>query len=194
MKKQFTLPGVSCDKCGSRLALFINTSNVKISELKIRCKECDYEEDILEKGNEKFEGSKKEIQQVAKEISKTMIRLRDTLPKNKEELVKIVTNPKHPFTAALLSGLVILMMEFSGFGVFMAVTWILSNLILNPIGWVLIPIIVAIAFAFRGYFTRNKLKSLKERLRELEQKREEGILTDKEFETAKDKVLSEYFK
>ncbi len=194
MKKQLTLPSISCDKCEGELALYVNTEIVKILELKIKCQQCDYEKDILEKGNEKFEGSKKEVQRIAKEISKTIVKLGDTLPKDKEELGKVVTNPKHPFTAALLSGLVILMMEFSGFGIFMAATWILSNLILNPIGWVLIPVTVAITFAFRRYFTRKNLNSLKEQLKELEQKREEGVFTEEEFETAKDEMLSEYFK
>ena len=167
---------------------------VKVSELKIKCQQCDYGEDILEKGGEKFEGSKKELQRIVKEISKTVVKLGDTLPKDKDALGKVVTNSKHPFTMALLSGLVILMMEFSGFGIFMAVTWILGNLILNPIGWVLIPVVVAIAFAFRGHFTRNKLNSLKEQLKELEQKRDMGILTQEEFEVTKDALLSEYFK
>ena len=194
MKKQLTLPGISCDKCGGELALHVNTKMVKISELKIKCRLCDYEEDILEKGSEKFEGSKKELQRFAKEISKTIVKLGEPLPKDKEELGKIVTNPKHPFTAALLTGLVILMMELSGFGIFMAVTWILGNLILNPVGWVLIPVVVAIAFKFRGHFTRNKLSALKEKLNELEQERDAGILTGEEFEIARDKLLSEYFK
>lgn len=194
MKKQFILPGVSCDKCGGELALYVETATIKISELKIKCQQCNYEEDILEKGSEKIEGSKKELQRIAKEIANSIIKMRDTLPKSKEELAEVVKNPRHPFTAAFLSGLVILMMELSGFGVFMAVTWILGNLILNPIGWVLIPVVVAIAFAYRGYFNRNKLSGLKEKLKELEKERDEGVLTAEEFELAKDKLLSEYFK
>lgn len=194
MKKQFLLPGVSCDKCGGDLAVHIEVAMMKISELKIKCQQCDYEEDILEKGSEKIGGSKKELQKITKEIANTIVKMRDTLPKSKEELAEVVKNPKHPFTAALLSGLVILMMELSGFGVFMAATWILSNLILNPVGWVLIPVVIAITFAFRGHFNRNKLSELKEKLQKLEEQRDAGILSEEEFEQAKDKLLSEYFK
>jgi hypothetical protein len=194
MEKILTLPGVSCNACGGELILCIQTKRVEILELKIKCRQCDYAEDLLERSNEKFEGSKKELQRVAKEISKSIVKLRDTLPKNKEDLAEVVKNPRHPFTAALLSGLVILMLELSGFGVFMAVTWILGNLILNPVGWVLIPVVVAIAFAFRSYFSRNKLKGLKERLAGLEQQRDTGILTIDEYEASRDELLSEYFK
>ncbi len=58
-------------------------------------------------------------------LSKTIVKLRKTLPKNKDEWSDVIKNPKHPFTAALLSGLVILLLELFGFSIFMALTWLL---------------------------------------------------------------------
>jgi hypothetical protein len=194
MINQFSLPGIACPKCGGKLALHVATRMVSITELKIRCEQCDYEEDILEKSGEKFEGSKKEVQRIAKEIADSIVKLRDTLPKDRDEWVDVVKNPRHPFTAALLTGFAIFMMELSGFGIFMAVTWILGNLILNPVGWVLVPIVVAIAFYFRGYFNRSQLTNLKQELTDLEQQRDTGILTEAEFEAAREKLLANYFK
>jgi len=194
MQNQLMLPGISCDKCGGGLVLYIETNWFSISSLKIKCIQCNWNEDILEKGNEKIESSKEYLKEVSQEIANTAVKLSDTLPKSKDEWGEVITNPKHPFTAALLSGLVILMMELSGFSVFMAVTWILGNLILNPVGWVLIPIIVAIAFAYRQYFSSEQLTNLKMELNELEMERDKGNLTAEEFQAAKDKLLAEYFK
>ncbi len=193
MQKQFILPGISCDECNGELALHIETKRISVSELKIKCTQCGWEQDILKKGSEKYEASKKRLKQISKELSKTIVKLRDTLPKNKEELGEVVTNPKHPFTSALLAGLVILMMELSGFSIFIAVTWILGNLILNPVGWVLIPVVVAIAFVYRNHFNREKLATLKTKLSELEQEREAGNLTEEEFEVAKEELFAGHF-
>ena len=162
MKKQFTIPGVSCNECGGKQILHVKTKLIKITEFKLICQECELEEDILELGGKKYTQSTKEIKRITKEISKTIIKLRDTLPKDKSEWGDIVSNPKHPFTAALLSGLVLLMLELSGFGVFMALTWVVGNLILNPVGWVLIPVVVAVVFYYRDSFAKNKITGLKD--------------------------------
>jgi len=193
MRQQFELPGISCEKCKGSLALHIETTGVKIALLKIKCNQCDWEEDIFEKGNETYEAGKKSAEKAAQQIVKTLIKLKDTLPKNGKEWGQVVTNPKHPFTAFLLTGLVIVLMELSGFGIFMAVTWILSNLILNPVGWVLVPLVVAIGFSFRGYFKRDKITKLKDKLKKLERQRDVGELTQEEFEIQKDKLLREFF-
>jgi len=193
MKKQFTIPGITCNECGGKKVLHIRTKLVKITELKLICGGCELEEDVLELGGEKYTQSKKEIKRITKEISKSIIKLRSTLPKDKNEWANIVSNPKHPFTAALLSGLVLMMLELSGFGVFMALTWIIGNLVLNPVGWVLIPIVVAVVFHYRDSFTKNKISNLKEQLNELEKKRDSGDLNEVEFEEAKDDLLSGYF-
>lgn len=193
MKKQIAVPGIVCKKCSGKQVLYINTKLIKITELKLICTQCEKEEDILELGDKKYTQSKKEFKRITKEISKTIIKLRETLPKDKSEWGNIVSNPKHPFTAALLSGLVVLMLELSGFGIFMALTWILGNLILNPVGWVLIPVVVGIVFYYRDSFTKNKITDLKEQLKDLEVKRDVGDLSDGEYEEAKDKLLSGYF-
>ena len=193
MQQQFELPGISCEQCKSSLFLNIQTTGIKISILKIKCNQCGWEEDIFEKGNETYEAGKKRAEKVANQVVKTLVKLKDTLPKDGKEWGQVVTNPKHPFTAFLLTGLVIVLMELSGFGIFMAVTWILSNLILNPVGWVLVPLVVAIGFSFRGYFKRDKIEKLKVRLKELEHQLDVGELTQEEFEIQKDKLLKEFF-
>ncbi|MBN2285944.1 MAG: hypothetical protein JXI43_05810 [Tissierellales bacterium] len=193
MQQQFDLPAISCEQCKSSLALHIETKGVRISTLKIKCKQCDWEEDILEKGSETFDAGKKRIKEATSEIAKTLLKLRKTLPKDRKEWGKVVTNPKHPFTAALLVGIAILLMELSGFGIFMVITWILGNLILNPIGWLLVPLVVAVGFAFRRYFKRDKLEKLKTKLKELEQRRDLGEITLEEFETRKNQLFTEFF-
>jgi hypothetical protein len=193
MKKQFTLPGVSCEECGGNLILEIQTKRVSIEQLRMRCTQCAWEEDLLEKGSQKLEGSKERLRKLAKELAKTLTKLRETLPKDREEWGQVVRNPKHPFTATLLVGILIIVMELSGFTVFLVVTWILGNLILNPMGWVLVPLVVAIAFAYRRHFKREKMKELQDQLDELERKRDAGEISDEEFEVAKEELFSKYF-
>jgi hypothetical protein len=162
-------------------------------QLSVHCTQCDWTEDILEKGGEKIEGSKEHLRKLSKELAQTLTKLRDTLPKNREEWGQVVTNPKHPFTATLLTGLVLIVMEVSGFGVFLAVAWILGNLILNPVGWLLIPLVVAIAFAYRRYFQREKMKKLKAELDELESQRDADELSEEAFEAAREELFARYF-
>ncbi|MFN8491021.1 MAG: hypothetical protein U0350_25730 [Caldilineaceae bacterium] len=193
MQRQFELPGISCEQCNGKLTLFINTQSVNISTLKIVCKQCNWEEDILEKGSQAFDTNKKRVKDATSEIAKSLLKLKNTLPKNKEEWGQVVKNPKHPFTATLLSALIILLMELSGFGIFMVITWILANLVLNPIGWFLIPLIVAIGFTYRSYFKRDRLNELKVKLSELEHKRDQGEITQEVYEVERNRLLSNYF-
>ena len=193
MEKQFSVPGLTCINCSSNQILSIKTSVIKISDLRLICQHCGIEEDILALGGEKYTHSKKEIKRLTKELSKKIIQLRKTLPKSKDEWSDIVTNPKHPFTAALLSGLVIIMLELSGFGVFMALTWLVGNLILNPVGWVLIPIVVAIIFHNRDLLTKSKISDLKEQLDNLQSRHVAGDINDVEYDRAKDELLSSHF-
>jgi hypothetical protein len=193
MRQQFDLPGISCEQCKGSLALNIETIGVNIFIQKIKCKQCGWEEDIFEKGNETYEAGKKRAKEVANQIVKTLLKLRDTLPKDSAEWGQVVTDPKHPFTAFLLTGLVILLMELSGFGIFMVIPWILSHLILNPVGWVLVPLVVAIGFSFRKYFNRDKLEKLKAKLKKLEHQRDVGEIVQEEFETRKNRLFVEFF-
>jgi len=193
MKKEMSIPGISCKSCGGSQKLSIHTKVIKISDLRLICQDCGIEEDILVLGAEKYTHSKKEIKRLTKELSKAVIKLRKTLPKNKDEWSNVITNPKHPFTAALLSGLVILLLELSGFGIFMALTWILGNLILNPLGWVLIPLVVGIVFYYRELFTKNKINDLKEKLNNLQEQHNAGNLNDSEYDKAKEELLASHF-
>ena len=193
MKSHFDLPGVSCEKCKGKLDLHIETKGTSISTLKIKCKQCDWDEDILEKSGEAYEAGKKQFRGAIAEIVKALLKLKESLPKNTDEWAQIVKNPKHPFTATLLVGLALILMEASGFGIFLALTWILSNLILNPVGWVLIPLIVAIGFTYRRFFKQDKLKKLKARLTDVEQRKDAGEISQEDYETEKNKLLQDFF-
>ena len=48
---------------------------------------------------------------------------------DKKELAKVIKDPSHPFTASLLAALLIILMEATGFGIYMALTWILGTFI-----------------------------------------------------------------
>ena len=193
MKKQISIPGISCKSCSGSQSLSIQTNVIKISDLRLICQDCGIEEDIIALGGEKYTQSKIEIKRLTKELSKTVFKLLKTLPKNKHDWGDVIKNPKHPFTAALLSGLVIILLELSGFGIFMALTWILGNLILNPVGWVLIPLVVGVVFHYRDLFTKNKISDLKDQLNNLQEQHNVGNLSDSEYDKAKEDLLASHF-
>lgn len=194
MDKEFKLYGVSCEKCKGDMHLIIKTNKMNIESLKAECKSCGWKLNLREKAGKAYEVNKDKAKTISKRVAKSIMHLKDTLPRNKEELKQVVKNPKHPFTAALLTGLLILVMELSGIGVFLALTWILGNLILNPLAWVLIPTIVAIAIAYRHYFKREKVDELRKRLNELEELHNKGDLSREKYEQEKEQLISEYFK
>lgn len=159
--------------------------------LKIKCRQCDWEEDVLEKGSGAYEESKKQFKVVIAEITKALLKLKESLPKNTAEWSQVVKNPKHPFTATLLAGLVIVLMELSGFGVFIVIAWILSNLILNPVGWVLVPLIVAIGFTYRRHFKQDRINKVKECIAELDRRKLAGEITQEEYEKGRDQCIQD---
>ncbi len=112
------------------------------------------------------------------------------MPRDREDVKEALRNPKHPFTAAVLTGLVIVAMELSGFGIYMAVTTLLAALVLNPVGWVVVPLVVAIAFAYRGKLKSDRLEKLKGQIDDLEKQKEEGLLTPEQFEAARDELVT----
>ena len=81
MRRQFDLPGISCEQCKGSLALSIETIGVNIFIQKIKCKQCGWEEDIFEKGNETYEVGKKRAKEAANQIVKTLLKLRVSFPR-----------------------------------------------------------------------------------------------------------------
>ena len=77
--------------------------------------------------------AKRSAKAAAKNLSNALIEIKETVPKSREELVTVIRNPGTRFTATLLSGAVLVLMEMSGFGIFIVLAWVLANLILNPL-------------------------------------------------------------
>jgi hypothetical protein len=171
----------------------MKTKWLKVDSLKLFCRECYSKQDLLEEAGDIIDDAKEKAKELVEKLSKTLIALKDTLPKDKEQFKDVVKNPKHPFTATLLTGLLIVLMELSGFGIFMVVTWIIGNLVLNPFGWVLIPIIVAVAFAYRNYFKKESLEKFKNKLSNLEKKRDGGEITKEQFDIEKNRIIEHFF-
>jgi hypothetical protein len=181
MEKKFKLPLIECKECDSDQDLVVNFSGAKLKKLYIKCSKCNEEINLVEKSSVVLKEQKQKLKHLIKRLSKLIIKARVHIPKNKNELLKAIKNPKHPFTAAVIAALALLLMEMSGFGIFVALTWILGNLILAPVGWVLIPIVVVIVFthrksieAQRALLEKNKVKKLRKKVENLK-----GLLEEK---------------
>ena len=189
MRKSLRLPAVRCDNCGGDLTLVVDTSGLKLSSLRANCASCGHSIDLFAEVRGQAARSNSKLKSLSREVAGAIREARTHVPKDREELRQAIQNPKHPFTAAVLTGLVLVAMELSGFGIFMALPWILGNLILNPIGWVLIPVVVAVAIAYRSKLKSERLAELRTRLDDLQRQRDDGVLTQEQFETARDEAI-----
>ncbi|UCF20023.1 MAG: hypothetical protein JSU87_01015 [Gemmatimonadota bacterium] len=193
MKKSFKLPGVECPDCGGSVRLEIATRRAGIEVAEATCERCGWSLDLMEESRGQVGKAKDKVKRLARSVSDAIVDVRKTLPRDRGEWATIVRDPRHPFTAAVLTGLVLIALELTGFGVFIALVWILGALILNPLGWVLIPIVVAIALAHRSRFRTETREKLKDELDALQRRRDAGELSDGEFRVERAEIIARYF-
>jgi len=193
MRKSFKLPGVDCPDCGGAIRLEIATRRTALDEVRTNCERCGWQLDLLEESRGQVGKAKGKVKRLAKSVADAIVDARNTLPHDRSEWAAIVRNPRHPFTVAVLTGLVLIALQLTGFGVFIALIWILASLILNPLGWVLIPIVVAIALAHRSRFRTEIREQLKQELDALYARREAGELSDEEFKAQRAEIIGRYF-
>ena len=156
MERALRLPAIGCPECKGQLNLIVDGSGLSLDAALIQCDSCSWELDLLETTRNQYAVNRDRARRVAGEVSESISEARRYLPKDKTEWESTIRNPRHPFTAAIIAGVALVAMELSGFGIFMAVTWILGNLILNPFGWVMVPLVVAVAFMYRDSLRRDK--------------------------------------
>ncbi|MGD8867964.1 MAG: hypothetical protein PVI01_10040 [Gemmatimonadales bacterium] len=193
MQKNFKLPGVDCPDCAGALRLQIATRRTTLAEARATCARCGWAIDLIAESRGQVGKAKGKVKRLAKSVTDAIVDARNTLPRDRDEWAAIVRNPRHPFTLAVLTGLVLIALQLTGFGVFIALIWILASLILNPLGWVLIPIVVAIALAHRSRFRTEIREKLKEELDNLYAQREAGELSDEEFKEKRSEIIARYF-
>lgn len=193
MKKEFKLPGVDCPDCEAAIRLRIVTRRATLEDARTTCERCGWELDLLAESRGQIAKASGKVKRLARSTADAIVDVRRTLPRDREEWAAVIRNPRHPFTAAVLTGLVLVALELTGFGVFLALAWILGSLILNPIGWILIPAVVAIALAHRSRFRTELREQLKHDLDELQRRREAGELSEDEFRAARSELISKYF-
>ncbi len=103
------------------------------------------------------------------------------LPRDRKGLEQAVRDPKHPFTAAVLSALGLGAANVSGFGIFLVISWILGNLILTPGGIALIPVFVMVVRAHRRERLNARARATFDRLAALDRGLENGTVTRDEW-------------
>ena len=198
MNKTFVIPYTNCQECktSDRTGQYLLVADYGpggLKVLEIRCTNCSWKADLLEATNRQTTEAKQKASRLGKHLAKTLILMKNTLPKDKTALKEVVVNPQHPFTAALLAGLVILAMELSGFGVFAFATWVLAHLILNPVGWVLVPVVVAVALSYRNGFKKESIDELRASIGELDREVADGKISRVEYEASRDQLLASHF-
>ena len=190
MHKSFRVPTVSCSACNGALVATIST---RAPVLEVKCGSCGLPVEFEMMGAHVRDEVQARARILARNVARSLVEVRRTVPKNREELGRVVRNPRHPFTAALLTGVVLILMEMSGFGIFLVVSWILSNLILNPLGWFVIPTVVAIFLAYRRVFARESFERIRGRLTELQERYDRNEISEQEYNGYRERILAEAF-
>lgn len=196
---KINIPYSSCDICANtghegKIYLEVERRGFWINQLELRCASCEWKVELLEAMKDQPKEASKKARRISKDIVRMLVSMKSNIPKDREGLRAAIRDPTHPFTASVLTGLLLLAMELSGFGVFMLVTWVLGNLILNPAGWVLLPIVVAIAFAFRRYFTRQNLERLRMANQKLVEQLQRQEIDQEEFNQLQKQLFDDYIK
>ena len=193
MEKKFNIPYVKCDSCQNDFNLIVESTRLTLKSLYLKCTSCDHEVNIIEKTSTLYKDQKQKLKPLIDRLTKLILEAREHIPKNKTELDDAIKNPKHPFTATVITAFLILLMELSGFGIFIILTWILGNLILTPVGWFLIPLIVAIAFTHKEKLKNKRMKELGKKIKDLEEKLNNGNIEKDEFYKQRDILFNQYF-
>lgn len=194
----FPLPITSCSGGNGHYELHYETEaswsgGLKLKEARLECSTGEETVDLLEKADDLTEEAKSKVEDVTERILESLRDLKQDVPTDTDELRAIANDASHPVTATILSGLVLLASEISGFGVFALVTTILGTIVLTPTGWVFIPAIVYVLFAYRKNLKEDNLENLKTKIEDLDSKLEERIITENEYKKRRDDLIEEHF-
>ena len=149
--------------------------------------------DLLEKADDLTEEAKSKIEDVTERILESLRDLKEDVPTDTDELQSMANDASHPVTAAILSGLVLLASEISGFGVYALITTILGTIVLTPTGWIFIPAIVYVIFAYRNKLKEQNLTNLKSKIKEIDREFEEGDITEEEYREHRNIIIENHF-
>jgi uncharacterized membrane protein len=194
MKKTIHITYLNCQECkGSatdgHYVLHIEIGLSLLKALKLGCSSCGWEVDLLATISKSSAAAREKVARLLKDLWPTIVAAAKFLPRNKEELRRAVTNPRHPFTAAVLAAFTILAMEMSGFGIFALLSWALAHLVLNPVGWVLIPPLVAVVLAHRDRFQKDRIERLRTAISALDEKLDKGDISRDEYGARRGRLL-----
>ena len=152
---------------------------------------------LVEKAADLSGDAKKEAKKVGDRLKSSFENLSDELKKlaanPQEELSKLVSNPSHPISAAILGALAILAAELSGFAIFAALTFVVGAVILSPLGWVAVPGILLLTFAYRDQLRGETASAVSQQLDDLDEKRETGKITDEEYRAERQRIIEDHF-
>lgn len=190
----FEIPIASCDEGKGYYEFHYDLSwSGGLKSAKLRCSSGSEEIDLIEKASSLTDEAKRKIKKVTKRIIQSLGDVKESTPKSRDDLMSMANDASHPVTATILSGLVLLASEISGFGVFALLTTILGTVILTPAGWVFIPALVYVIFAYRKKLKGENLVELKNRIQELDTKLEEGDISKSEHNARRDDLIEEHF-
>lgn len=187
------IPIASCDKGKGHYEFHYDLSLRRaLKTAKLRCSSGSEEIDLIEKASSLTDEAERKVEEVTKRVIQSLSDVEGNIPKSRDELAAMANDASHPVTATILSGLVLLASEISGFGVFALLTSILGTM-LTPAGWVFIPALVYVIFAHRKKLRDENLVELKDRIQELDAKLEEGKVGKDEYNTRRNDLIEEHF-
>ena len=157
----------------------------------------DGKTDLIEEAGKLSTEGKEKAQEVGERLKASLGDLSGEL----EELAsnpssgfsRLVSDPSHPVSAAILSALAILAAELSGFAVFAALTTLVGTLVLSPVGWFAVPLMLLLALAYKDRLTGETASKVNSQLQELDEKREHGELDEETYQAKRKRIIKDHF-
>src|SRR5690348_15446323 len=103
MKKIIPITYLNCQECkgaavNGHYVLHIEIGLSLLKVLKLGCSSCSWEVDLQATISKSSAAAREQVARLFRELWPAIAAAAKSLPRNKEELQKVVTNPKHPFT------------------------------------------------------------------------------------------------
>jgi uncharacterized membrane protein len=152
--------------------------------------------DFLAEAEELSSDARAKAREIGEKVADRLGDMKEHAPSSFSDAIELAKDaagdPSHPVSATILTGLALIMAEASGFGVFMIASAMLGAM-LSPTGWLLIPAVVFVAYAYRDKLRKERVEDFSSEYSELKEKYDNGEIEEETFESRRRELTDKHF-
>jgi uncharacterized membrane protein len=152
--------------------------------------------DFLARAEELSSDARAKAREIGEKVADRLSDMKEHAPSSFSDAIELAkdaaADPSHPVSATILTGLALIMAEASGFGVFMIASAMLGAM-LSPTGWLLIPAVVFVAYAYRDKLREERVDEFNSEYSELKEKYDSGEIEEETFESRRRELTDKHF-